>query len=377
MNDVRVIGMAHYLPGEAIPFENISQVLGPLERADDKLNKWIQRIEPLMKQMLGVNRVHYAFDPKTRQMTDDNRTMSVKAARAALQEAGLAPEEVELLVYGGNYSEQMPALSTLIQEDLGIDQCGEFHVHANCTSTYKAIKIGYELIRSGEYRNALVVSSCLASAFFRPEFYHQELMSKDDVFLRWYLCDGAAAFVLEAADETQDGWFLSDCYIESVGGFKKSAMGNQLPAYWNNPQDNYRTGAHHIRQVYLTQMGDVAHTEENGRTVFTNGLERMLAKKNLDRSAIKTIVVNMPSKAVVDLIAEECLALGFEREDFYSSVDQVGYPGPPAAMISMEKCLRSHDFAPGDKVLSFVMEVSKFMQAGFVLTLRAKGAPDA
>jgi 3-oxoacyl-[acyl-carrier-protein] synthase III len=45
----------------------------------------------------------------------------------------------------------------------------------------------------------------------------------------------------------------------------------------------------------------------------------------------------------------------------------MGYIGPPMAIVSIDRMLREEQFNRGDLILSFVTEVSKFMQAGFLL----------
>ncbi|MCX7843027.1 MAG: 3-oxoacyl-ACP synthase, partial [Clostridia bacterium] len=172
-------------------------------------------------------------------------------------------------------------------------------------------------------------------------------------------------------EERSRGYYLENTYIESAGGKKKSAMGNNLPAHWNNPIKNYEKGAHHIRQVYLNQMEDAAHTESNGKTIFYNALKRMLEIQKIDLSKLRHFVVNMPSKSVREHIMQECTELGIPLDKFYSAVEKTGYPGPPAAIISIDKLLKSKTFEDGDLIFSFVMEVSKFMQGGF--TIRYKG----
>ncbi len=364
---VKLIGTGSYLPGKPIRFEQINNYLGPLTEAPVKLQKWIDRVQPIMSEMLGVEYCHYAFNNETRTFDEDNLSMSVKAAKLALEDAKIEAKDIDLLIYGGNYSEQMPALSARIQEELGIEICAEFHIHANCTSIYKGIKLAHTYLKTGEFKNALVISSCVSSSFFIPEFYNQEKLTKEDIFLRWYLCDGAGAFVLTGDDQKKKGYYLENTYIESAGGYKKSAMGNRLPNHWNNPLKNYENGDHHIRQVYLNQMQDAAHTESNGKTIFFNALQRMLNIQQIDLSTLKHFVVNMPSKSVREHIMQECTELGIQMDKFYSTVEKVGYPGPPAAIISIDKLLKSSTFENGDLIFSFVMEVSKFMQAGFTI----------
>lgn len=364
--NVKLVGTSTYLPGEPIAFEKINEYIGPLSNASPKIQKWMERIQPVMKEMLGIEYCHYAFNNKTRSFDDDFLSMAVKAAKLALEDAGLEAKDIDLLVFGGAYSHQLPPLSTRIQEALGIDICGEFHIHSNCTSVYKAIKTAHALLKAGEYKNALVVSSHVASSYFIPEFYNQEKVTKDDIFLRWYLCDGAGAFVLSAVDEKTKGFFLEDSYIESAGGNKASAMCNDFTSYSSNPLIDYDNCAHHIRQIYLSEMREHA-VDANDKTIFYNALKRMIDKHEIDLSALKYFVVNMPSKSVRDHIINECADMNIGADKCYSAIEQVGYAGPPAAIISIDTLLKNNSFKDGDLIFSFVMEVSKFMQAGFTI----------
>lgn len=364
--NVRMAGIGSVLPGEPIKFSEINNYLGEFDKAPKKIKNWTKRAQPIIEEMLGINYCYYAFDNKTRKFTDNNLTLSVQAAKMAIENAGMKAKDIDLLIYGGAYSSQIPPISTRIQEELGIEQCAELHIHSNCTSVYKAIKLGDIMIRTGEYKNALIISSSMASSCFIPEFYNQEKITKDDIFLRWYLCDGAGAMVLTADEEKRNGYYLEDTYIESTGGNKKSAMYNELPYHWSNPLDDYRAGAHHIRQIYLSDMKEYA-VEENGKTIFYNALGRMIKKKNIDLSRLKNFVVNMPSRFVREHIIDECIEYGIDRDKFYSAIEECGYAGPPAAIISIDKLLKEKEFDDGDLIFSFVMEVSKFMQAGFTL----------
>lgn len=363
---VRLAGTSSYFPGEPIKFDDINNYLGPFTRAPEKIQKWTEKIQPMMKEMLGIDYCHYAFNNKTRSFDDDNLSMSVKAAKLAMEDAKIEAKDIDLIIYGGAYSHQIPPLSTRIQEELGIGLCGELHIHSNCTSVYKAIKMAHALLKSGEYKNALVVSSIVVSSCFIPEFYNQEKVRKEDIFLRWYLCDGAGAFILSAEDEKKNGFYLENTYIESAGFKKTSSMGNSYPYHWNNPISDYENCAHHIWQEYMDKMGQNG-IEENGKTIFFNALKRMIEKQDIDMSELKYFIVNMPSKAVRNFIKDECMELNIKPDQFYSAIENVGYAGPPAALMSTDILLKSKTFNDGDLIINFVMEVSKFMQAGFTL----------
>ncbi|GEM_PF-168017 len=363
---VKIIGSGSFLPGDAILPDQVDYYLGEITEAPEKIQKWLNRIRILMKEMLEVEYYHFALDPITRKFTEDNVTMSVKAARQAISDAGMDPEEIELIVYGSAHQDQMPTASVRIQEALGIERCGELSVHANCTSAYKALLLAQEMLRSGRYRNALVISSSMSSSELVAEYYNQQLVKKEELFLRYFLSDGASALVLQAEHEHCGlGLYLDYTYMESTGGMKPSAMGNKRPAYWMNPREEYEKGYHHLAQMFQEELR--ANFHETDGSVFLNGLKRMLALHPVDPLKIRFFQINFPSKHISELVMDECSELGIDRNTLYSKMATMGYIGPPMAFLSLDQIRKEEKLNQGDIILSFVTEVSKFMQAGYIL----------
>jgi len=361
---VYIAGSGTYLPGEPIPFDQIDYVLGELTEAPQKIRKWIARMKPVMAELLDIKYLHYAIDPKTREFTDDNISMSVKAAKTSLNHAGLKASEIDLICYGSAHQDQMPTASVRIQEALGIENCQEFSIHANCTSAYKALYLAQELIKNGSNRNALVISSSMSSSELRAEYYNQALLDKESLFLRWFLSDGAGAVLLTADRDLAKGFELEYTYVESIGGKKPSLMFNQRPAYWMNPKEEFEKGYHHLRQNFRNALSSEIFQERDG-SIFFKGFKRMLSKYPVPLGAIKLFQINMPTKHIVDSIIQEFNTLGITEDSFYTKLDELGYNGPPMALVCLDKIIREETLNSGDYIASFVTEVSKFMQAGY------------
>jgi 3-oxoacyl-[acyl-carrier-protein] synthase III len=370
MNTVYICGSGSYLPGKPVAFDDIPKVLGELDQAPDKIRKWINRTHPVMRELLDIKYVHYAIDPETRAFTEDNITMAVAAAKKALDAAGLAPEDVDLICYGSAHQDQMPTASVRIQEALGIETCDELSIHANCTSAYKALYLGHQLIKNGQNRNALILSANMASSELRAEYYNQPLVDKESLFLRWFLSDGAGALVLSSEKRHSHDLRVETTFIESIGGKRPSLMFNLRPALWLNPQQEFEQGYHHLRQRFRNALATSDFQEPDG-SIFLKGFQRMMARSLVSLDDIRYFQINLPTKHIVDSIKEEFLQMGIDGAVFYSKLDQLGYCGPPMAFICLDKIIREERFNPGDCVASFVTEVSKFMQAGYVLTYDA------
>ncbi len=364
--NVFIAGSGTYLPGAAIPFRDIGRVLGPLDHAPQKIQRWIERTHEVMAELLDIRYLHYAIDPETREFTDDNISMSVKAARTAMAQAGIAAEDIDLICYGSPHQDQMPTASVMIQDALGIDRCAELSIHANCTSAYKALHLAHELLEKGTYDTALVISSNVSSSELRAEYYNQPLVDRESLFLRWFLSDGAGALVLSRDPGLSRGFGVEHTYIESIGRDRAPHMFNRRPALWINPKEEFDKGLHHLRQRFRNSLATEVFQEPDG-SIFFNGFRRMLDKSGVSKDSIRRFQINLPSKHIADSVREELTAFGLPPSVFYSKLDELGYCGPPMVFVCLDKILREETLSEGDRVVSFVTEVSKFMQAGYIV----------
>ncbi len=364
---VYIAGTGSFLPGDPIPFDRIDSVLGPLSQAPQSIRKWYESRAAVMRELLDVSYVHYAIDPVTRKFTEDNVTMSVKAAMAACAHAAMAPSDIEFISYGSAHQDQMPTASVRIQEALGIERCAELSIHANCTSAYKALHCAFEFVKNGVYKNALVISSSMSSSELVAEYYNQEKLDRESLFLRWFLCDGAGAVLLSSDPALSKGYALTHTFIESIGGKKPSLMFNERPAYWLPPKQEYEEARHHLRQTFRNALSTEVFQEKEG-SVFFNGLMRMVSAGNIPLAKIKLFQVNMPTKHIIESIMDECEKAGINRSALYSRLSDLGYVGPPMVFICLDGIIKNEKLQSGDLIVSFVTEVSKFMQAGYCIS---------
>ena len=114
------------------------------------------------------------------------------AARNAMEAAGLAPEDIGLIIVGTTTPDLVfPSTACLLQERLGAGECGAFDVNAACTSFLYALSIADQFIRTGSVKNALVIGGETLT----------RIVDWSDRQTCVLFGDGAGAVVLKASDE--------------------------------------------------------------------------------------------------------------------------------------------------------------------------------
>jgi 3-oxoacyl-[acyl-carrier-protein] synthase III len=125
--------------------------------------------------------------------TESQITLAVQAAGAALTEAGLGPDDIDLVIGGSAVPYQpLPATAPLVMRELGIadGRAAAYDVNSTCLSFLTALDTANLMITAGRAKTALVFSSEIAS---------RALPWVDDPETASLFGDGAAAMVVRAA----------------------------------------------------------------------------------------------------------------------------------------------------------------------------------
>ena len=166
--------------GSALPVRAVSNA--ELAQTVDTSDEWIV-------ERTGIRNRHIAGEGET------TSTLATDAARAALDAAGVAPQDIDLIILATATPDQtFPATATTVQAALGIDDCVAFDVAAVCSGFLYAITVADSMIRSGVAKRALVIG---AETFSR-------LLDWEDRATCVLFGDGAGAVVL-GAEESADG----------------------------------------------------------------------------------------------------------------------------------------------------------------------------
>ena len=173
---------------------------------NDELSRRVDTSDEWIMQRTGIRQRHIAAQDEC---TSD---LALAAAQRALENAGVKPEEVDLIVLAtATPDETFPATATRVQAALGMTRGAAFDVNAVCSGFIYGLNIADNFIKVGQVETALVIG---AETFSR-------ILDWTDRATCILFGDGAGAFVLRAANgegSNRDRGFLSH-HLHSDGRY--------------------------------------------------------------------------------------------------------------------------------------------------------------
>jgi 3-oxoacyl-[acyl-carrier-protein] synthase-3 len=86
--------------------------------------------------------------------------LAIGAAKAALQNAGVEPGEIDLVIVATCTPDHpMPATAVLVHRALGLKRCAAFDLNAACSGFAYALDVGWQMLKGGAHRKALVIGA--------------------------------------------------------------------------------------------------------------------------------------------------------------------------------------------------------------------------
>jgi 3-oxoacyl-[acyl-carrier-protein] synthase-3 len=301
-----VAGCGHYLPERVV--EN-SEFEKTLETSDE----WI-------RSRSGIERRHFAAEGETTSM------MSEHAARAALSDAGLVPEDLDALIVATSTPDlTFPSSATMVQSALGMTRGFAFDVQAVCAGFIYALANANALILSGQAERVMVIG---AETF-------SKILDWSDRSTCVLFGDGAGAVILEAKTGTgnvQDRGILATD-LNSDGRFKDIL-------YVDGGVSTNTTG----------------HLRMEGKEVFRHAVEKLaqtattsLAKVGLTGSDVDWVV---PHQANIRIITGTAKKLGLPMENVIVTVQDHGNTSAASIPLALSVGKARGQLKAGDLIVT-------------------------
>ncbi|MGN6419035.1 MAG: 3-oxoacyl-ACP synthase III family protein [Pseudobacter sp.] len=136
-----IAGIGRYVPENVVTNQDLTRYM---ETSDE----WIQ-------ERTGIKERRYAH--RTEETTT---TMGVKAAEIAIERAGLTPQDIDFIVFATLSPDYyFPGCGVLVQRAMKMKEIGALDVRNQCSGFVYALSVADQFIRSGMYKNILVIGS--------------------------------------------------------------------------------------------------------------------------------------------------------------------------------------------------------------------------
>ncbi len=301
-----ILGTGYYLPEKILTNFDLEKIV---ETSDE----WIV-------ERTGI---------KERRIAEDNVPMSdlaMKAAENALADAGVAAEELDLIIVATLTSDRIiPSTACMLQNRLGATHAAAFDLSAACSGFAYAASVAAQFIETGAYKKALVIGAETLSKYINWEDRNTCVL----------FGDGAGAAVLGQVEEGY-GILSFDLGSDGSGGdaIQIPSSGSLMP----------------VSKESIDQRLNLIHM--NGRDVFKFAVKAMgrtvknsLAKIDMPQEKIDWLV---PHQANIRIIESAAKRLAMPMDKVVVNIHKYGNMSAACIPIALAEAAAEKRFKKGD-----------------------------
>jgi len=254
--------------------------------------------------------------------------MGAKAASKALTQAGLQAEEIDLIITASITPDMtFPSTACIIQEKIGAKKAAAFDLQAACSGFLYSLIVGANFIRTGSYRNILIIGT------ERPS----SILNWTDRNTCILFGDGAGAAILQATKNS--GGLLAWCLgADGRHGDKLYLKNSWAARTLDDPSEP--------PEDYLVM---------NGKEIFklavhgmVGAAEEVLAKAGCTAADIRCVIPHQANVRIIDAITER---LQIPRDKCFVNLEQLGNISSACIPIALEQAAAHYSLKKGDKIL--------------------------
>lgn len=307
--NIGVLGTGAYLPDYVMGNAEI----GPPAGVDDD---WITR-------KTGIHKRRYAAQ---QQATSD---LGLVAARSALEQAGVAPQDLALIVVATSTPDYpQPPTAAVLASALGAPPAAAaFDLNAVCSGFVFGVDVARRFLSAGD-GYALVIGADLYSRIINPADRKTAVL----------LGDGAGCAVLGPVSEDRG---ILATQLLTFGEYQElvqvAAGGSRLPT---SPET--LAGEQH----YFTMQG--REVAEFVRSHVPDAVDELLGGQQLDAAEVHHLVPHQANGNLIQTLASD---LALPKATTHATVERYGNTGAASVAITLDDAARREQFEPGQLVL--------------------------
>ncbi len=313
----KISGLGFYVPDNVVTNDDLSKIM-------DTNDEWIQ-------ERTGIQERRHIIRGE-----DTTTTMGVKAAKIAIERSGLSNYDIDFIVFATISPDYyFPGPGVELQKELGMKTIGALDIRNQCSGFVYALSVADQFIKTGMYKNILVVASEVQSLGLD--------MTTRGRGVSVIFGDGAGAAVLSRSND--DSRILST-HLHSEGEHAKelAVLAPGMGGRWvtdiladNNPDD----------ESYYPYM--------NGQFVFKHAVVRFsevinegLQANNLKVSDIDMLIPHQANLRISQFIQKK---FGLNDEQVFNNIQKYGNTTAASIPIALTEAWEQGKIKKGDTVV--------------------------
>ena len=302
---MKIIGTGSCLPERIVTNQDLAEIM-------DTSDEWIST-------RTGIRKRHIATEETT-------TSMSVVAAKRALEDAGVKPEELDLIIAATVSSDQIiPMLSAQVQAEIGADNAVAFDINAACSGFLFDMAIADAYMKAGGSKKALLIGAETLS----------KLMDWNDRSSCVLFGDGAGAVVV--SDE-------EDCVLGMVQGAKgKDGM---VLSCVNRNTSNPFSGKEPAPLSYVHMEGQAVY--KFAVKTVPAAINEALEQAGVAADEVSYYIHHQANLRIIESVAKR---LDQPMEKFPTNIQDCGNISAASVPILLDKVCKDGMIKAGDKIV--------------------------
>ncbi|MFP9118440.1 3-oxoacyl-ACP synthase III family protein [Flavobacterium sp. RNTU_13] len=316
----KISGLGYYVPSNVVTNDDLSQLM-------DTNDAWIQ-------ERTGIQERRHVVKGDG----DTTTTMGVKAAQVAIERAGIQKDDIDFIIFATLSPDYyFPGPGVLVQRDLGLSRTvGALDVRNQCSGFVYAVSVADQFIKTGMYKNILVIGSELHSTGLD--------MTTRGRNVSVIFGDGAGAAVLTREEDLTKGILSTHLHSEGQYAEELSLIAPGMGKRWvtdilaeNDPED----------VSYFPYM--------NGQFVFKNAVQRFaevimegLNANNLQVSDIDMLIPHQANLRISQFIQQK---FKLTDDQVFNNIMKYGNTTAASVPIALTEAWEQGKIKEGDTVV--------------------------
>ena len=319
MYNSKIIGLGHYVPDNIVTNDDLSKVM-------DTNDQWIQE-----RTGIKERRWVQAGDGQS------TFTMGLEAAKKAISNSGIKKEDLDLIVFATLSPDYyFPGPGVQVQEALEINTVAALDIRAQCSGFVYSISVADQFIKTGMYKNVLVIGSELQSRGIDKSTRGRSISV--------IFGDGAGAAVLTREEDPSKGILSTHIHSEGKHALELATEAPGMGTRWvtdiikdNNPEDfSYRP--------YMNGQFVFKHAVRRFSEVINEGLQ----KNNLEVSDIDMLIPHQANLRISQFIQKK---FGLSDDKVYNNIQKYGNTTAASIPIALSEAHQQGKVKKGDTVV--------------------------